>query len=165
MPAPTPLADFDPALARAVVAVLRRAGIPATTVGDDEGDPHEVTVLVPDELREAALDTMWRSMEAITAEQRREVPETVTTTAWQPETAPELDDDEGPPLLFERLRNLGFLPVLLVPLMVVTLAQVRLPAVYVVALLIGGMAAVHAWREGRRRREDEGGDGEEPFRP
>ncbi len=166
MPAPTPLADFDPALARAVVTVLRREGIPATIVGDEVSAMAEVTVLVPDELREAALATMWRSMEAITAEQRRTTP---VSTAWtQPEAAfedpHESEEDDGPPLLFERLRSLGFVPVLLIPVLVVTLAQVRLPAAYVVAIIIGGMAALVAWRDGRRDRGDEGGDGQEPFR-
>lgn len=148
VPTPTPIADFDPAVARAVTLVLRRAGIPATVVGDGgEGGEEEVTVVVPDDRRAEALATMAASMEAIAAEQLRPVPRAALAATEDDE------DEDGSPLVFERLRSLGFLPVLLVPLMVVTLAQVRLPGAYIAALIVGGMALLLAWRDGRRRRD------------
>jgi hypothetical protein len=44
--------------------------------------------------------------------------------------------------------------VLLVPLLVVTLSQTRLPAIYAVAVIVGGGLVIVAWRDGRRRRGD-----------
>ncbi len=153
-----PLAEFDPPMARAVAQVLRRAGVPATvsTEGAADGD---VFVVVPEGRREEAFAVLARSMEDVQAARRSDVPR----GAARPQPAPEGDAeaavedelDHTRPLLFERLRELGFLPVLLVPLMIVALAQVRLPGGYTAALVIGGIVALYAWRTGRRDRTEE----------
>jgi hypothetical protein len=143
------LADFDPQTARAVVVVLRRAGVPAALVGDGEA-AEEVTVAVPGDHRDAAIRALASGMDDVHAEVARQRGSAPPTTA---PSGAEDDDEEGPPLLFERLRHLGFLPVLLVPLLVITLAQVRLPAAYTIAIIVGGTAALVAWRDGRRRRD------------
>jgi hypothetical protein len=153
--APVPLADFDPPVARAVIRVLRRAGVPAdvhepATAGAGEDG---VTVLVPGERRDEAMAALAAGMDAIQEELRRQAPPEhgpgggTAASASAPE-----DAEEEPPLVFERLRRLGFLPVLLVPLLVVTLSQIRLSAVYAFVLLVGGAAAVVAWRDRRRHR-------------
>lgn len=153
MSTPVPLADFPPTVARAVAIVLRRAGIPATIIGDTGANvPEDVTIVVPDDRREEALRTMANSMEDIQAEQAKATAPPVAVPRSTGESS-DSEDEGGPPLLFERLRGLGFLPVLLVPLLVVTLARINLPTVYTVALIIGGMAALIAWRDGRRRRD------------
>lgn len=156
-----PLAEFDPPMARAVSEVLRRAGVPAE-VSPQTTDAHgDALVVVPDGRREEAFEVLARSMEDVQAQLRSDVPERRSWPALErrsgavepdcSEDGSELEDD-GRPLLFERLRQLGFLPLLLVPLMVVTLAQVRMPGAYTAALVIGGIVALYAWRNGRRDR-------------
>jgi hypothetical protein len=146
IPSPVPLADLDPPVARAVVAVLTRAGLPAAVAVHGAAAPiaDELTVVVPESRREEALATMAASMEDIRAELDHVRPSRV---------AEEDDQDEGRPLLFERLRSLGFLPVLLVPLLVVTLSQTRLAPVYAIAIIVGGGLVLVAWRDGRRKRD------------
>lgn len=151
-----PLADFDAPVARAVVVVLRRAGVPARLAGEvppGSADP-ELTVVVPEDRRDEALAAMAAAMEEIQAEVSRQAPAPTAPAGPDADDEDEDEDEEGGhrPLLFERLRRLGFLPVLLVPLLVVTLSQTRLPAAYAIALVVGGAAAVVAWRDGRRRR-------------
>jgi hypothetical protein len=151
-----PLSEFEPLLAHAVVSVLQRAGVPASlAMGDASRD--EAVVLVPAERREEAFAVLAGSMDAVHEELRARVPR---AAAPRPEVAaaPGDDDEVGRPLLFERLRSLGFLPVLLIPLLVVTLAQVRLPAAVTAAIVIAGMVLLTAWRNGRRARtgDDDG---------
>jgi hypothetical protein len=167
VPTPVQLAEFDPPVATAVVTVLRRAGLPASLAGSGTS-ADEVAVMVPAECREEALAAMASSMEAIRDELarsraggRRAVDpahggerDRPVTSAADAHDADDADDELHRPLLFERLRSLGFLPVLLVPLLVVTLSQTRLPAIYAVAVIVGGGLVIVAWRDGRRRRGD-----------
>jgi hypothetical protein len=146
------LTDLDPDVAAAVVAVLSRAGVPASVAGDGAEDG-EVTVLVPADRREEALGTMAASMEAIGEELRRRREATGRGPGPRDRTDPE-DEEEASPLVFERLRRLAFLPILLVPLLVVTLASVDLPVVIAILVIVGGMVGLHAWRDGRRLRDD-----------
>lgn len=59
------------------------------------------------------------------------------------EPAPEADD--GPPLVMERLRRFGWLAVVLVPLMVITLAQTFMSTEWAIIVFIGGLVAITAW--------------------
>jgi hypothetical protein len=156
LPASVPLTELEPDVAAAVVAVLSRAGLPAVVGGPAEraqDGPGEVVVLVPEERREEALQTMAASMEAIGEELRRRRERAAGPPRGGGVGTDQDDDEEARPLLFERLRRLSFLPILLVPLLVVTLASVRIPVAVALVILIGGMAALHAWRDGRRSRE------------
>jgi hypothetical protein len=145
-----PLADFDPPIADAVVTVLRRAGLPASVAGAT-GD--EATVVVPADRRAEAFAVLGRSMDAV----HSELAEARAVAVRRAPRTPPVDEygEEHRPLVFERLRQFGFLAVLLVPLLVVTLAQVRLPAVYMAVAVIAGVVALTAWRNGRRDRSDE----------
>jgi hypothetical protein len=157
-----PLAEFDPPIARAVVTVLRRAGLPAA-VGDTNAE--EATVVVPADRREEAFAVLSRSMDDVQAEvagsrtvtvRRRDAERRDGGRMDAGRADADVDDDEyGPPLLFERLRQFGFLAVLLVPLLVVTLAQVRLPGIYMAVAVIAGVVALTAWRNGRMDRSEE----------
>jgi hypothetical protein len=158
LPASVPLTELEPDVAAAVVAVLSRAGLPAVVGGPaahTQDRPGEVVVLVPQERREEALQTMAASMEAIGEElqRRRERAAGSPRGGGAVPVGEDADDEEARPLVFERLRRLSFLPILLVPLLVVTLASVRIPVAVALVILIGGMAALHAWRDGRRSRE------------
>jgi hypothetical protein len=144
---PVELASFDPPVARAVVAVLRRAGI-AADAADLETAEHagtEATVRVPPEHRDAALSLVAARMEAVRQHvlehERRVAPPTVV------EEADELEPRR--PLVLERFRRLGFIAVALVPALVITLANVRLPGAYVAAIVLGGIVLLTAWRTGR----------------
>jgi hypothetical protein len=146
-----PLADFDPPIAEAVVTVLRRAGLPAA-VG--EATDEEATVVVPADRREEAFAVLGRSMDAVHSE-LAEARAVAVRRAPQPPELDEYGEEYGRPLVFERLRQFGFLAVLLVPLLVVTLAQVRLPAVYMAVAVIAGVVALTAWRNGRLDRSED----------
>lgn len=123
-----------------MAATLRDAGIPAAlTSGDDE-----VTVFVPATRRDQALTVVSARMEEIVA--------AATADPDPPSQAADVPDPQRP-LLFERLRGLGFVPIALAPLLVVSLANVRLPGAYTAALIIGGMVGLVAWRNGRRDRD------------
>lgn len=138
----TELATFEPALAAAVVQVLRRRGVPASE-GSSAGG--EAAVLVPADRREDALRVLADRMEDIHTEARGPA----LSPTQVAELHPDEDDEATRPLVFERLRGLGLLPVLLIPLLVLTLANVRLPMAYSVVFVVGGMALVMAWRTGR----------------
>jgi hypothetical protein len=148
VPSSEPLADFDAPVARAVVTVLARAGIPAR-VAELAPSPDERTVIVPAERRDEALAALAASMEAIRDELRgpAQAPPAPAAGTFAD------DDEDARPLLFERLRSLGFLPLLLVPLMVIGLSQVPLPAGYTLAIFVAISVAVVAWRDGRMRRD------------
>ena len=146
--APVELATFDPPVARAVVTVLRRAGIPAEAANLDvaEHTGGEAPVLVPPDHRDAALALIASRMEDV----RHHVLEHERHAAPPPSVdGDDLDAGHGRPLVLDRLRRLGFVGVALIPLLVITLANVRLPAAYVAAIILGGIVLLTAWRNGR----------------
>jgi hypothetical protein len=133
------VAMFPPALAAAVVRLLRREGVRAAT-GAVEGD--DIAVLVPATERERAFAVLAAGMDELVA-------------AVEAAAAATGDDEEedAPPLVFERLRRLGFLPLLLAPLLAVTLAAVGLPGAYALIVFVAGVVAIQAWRD-RARSND-----------
>lgn len=139
------LATFDPPVARAVVAVLRRAGVPADAADADEAERSggEAAVRVPPDRRDAALAIVAARMEdvreRVLEHERRVAPPAPPIDSAEPER----------PLVLERVRSLGFIAVALVPALVVTLANVQLPGVYVAAIVVGGIILLTAWRTGR----------------
>ena len=64
---------------------------------------------------------------------------------------PGLDSDEdGPPLVMERLRKFGWVAVVLAHLLVITLAQISIGVEWAIIIFVGGLVAITAWRQ----RED-----------
>ncbi len=140
----TALTAFDRRTAQAVVTVLGRAGIDAWLAGVDA---EEAEVHVPEGRRDEALRALGARMEEVrqaaaevdAAEARRR-----GDRGRAPRAAPRDPDDvhDGPPLVMERLRGMGWLlAVLLVPLLAVTLAptlrgDVAIRAVVVVAVVV-----------------------------
>lgn len=59
-------------------------------------------------------------------------------------------DDDGPPLVMERLRKFGWVAVVLAPLLVITLAQISIGVEWAIIVFVGGLVAITAWRQ----RED-----------
>lgn len=60
------------------------------------------------------------------------------------------DEDETTerrPLVTERLRRLGWLALVLVPLLVIALAQVPVPVSWALVILIGGLVLLVALRD------------------
>lgn len=150
-PMPTPEADFaelatfDPPLARAVVTVLRGAGLPASLGAGAAG---QAAVLVPPERRGEAFAIMAARMDDIHAETAGAG--AVPRPAPPPEPVAWADDGaDHRPLVLERFRRFGWVAVALVPLLVITLANVRLPAGMVLALVVGSVVLLSAWRSGR----------------
>ncbi|HWB72363.1 MAG TPA: hypothetical protein VG452_09090 [Egibacteraceae bacterium] len=124
---------FAPALAQAVEAVLRREGLPART----QAAAGDWAVLVPDGRRDEAFALLARHMDEVQALAR-----------GQPAPpAADPDDADGPPIVMERLRRMGFLALLLAPLLVVTLASAGMPLRYALALFLLGVVVVAAWRD------------------
>lgn len=62
------------------------------------------------------------------------------------------DDEHGPPLVMERLRRFGWLAVVLVPLLVITLAQTFMSTEWALIVFVGGLVAITAWMQ--RQSED-----------
>lgn len=59
-------------------------------------------------------------------------------------------DDAEPeerPLVLERLRHFGWLAVVLVPLLVITLAQTFMSMEWALIVFIGGLVAITAWMQ------------------
>lgn len=52
---------------------------------------------------------------------------------------------DGPPLVMERLRRFGWLAVVLVPLLVITLAQTFMSTEWAIIVFVGGLVAITAW--------------------
>ena len=79
---------------------------------------------------------------------RRAVPR---TPAWQAGGMdigdPSEDEEEGPPLVMERLRRFGWLAVVLVPLLVITLAQTFMSTEWALIVFVGGLVAITAWMQ------------------
>ena len=145
------LATFDPRLASAVVAVLRRVGIPAVV---EPLDHDEVEVRVPAARREEALAVLAGRMEEV----QRLAGETSADGHGHPrgdQPAAEGDEDPeaGPAIVMERLRRMGLgIAVVLTPLLIITLAGGQLPMGYALALFVLGLVAVVYWRH----RADDG---------
>lgn len=148
---PTPVADFPPDLADAVVATLRAHGMSAEVVERGEG----VEVVVPATRRDEALSLMAAQMD--------EIRDRLTEGAQDPLPAapePQASDDDADaggspqPLATERLRRLWLVPVVLVPLLALLglLGSGSVPANFAVLVLIGGMVVVVALRQRRRER-------------
>lgn len=165
------LATFEPPLAEAVAAVLRREGVPATCQPADHG---EVEVVVPASRRAEALSLLADGMEAIRELAHGSDGEDgtagpgpggrATSTGWHETSEPE---EEGRPIVMERLRRAGFgLAALLVPLLAVTAAGRGLPVGYTLVVFVGGLVALTWWRNRRRARLREtgsaGGTAHEP---
>lgn len=160
--ASAPLATFDPPVARAVVTVLRRQGVPART-GDQPSSVDEAEVLVPGDRREEALTLLAARMEEVSAlaapgqgaDQEDTAPPVtspVTTSGWHPDAG--ADEGEGRPIVMERLRAMGLgIAALLVPLLVIVYAAPSLPVRWALVVFVGGLVAVYAWR--RRSESDE----------
>ncbi len=149
------LTAFDERTARAVVGVLRRAGIDAQLVEGGIGRGDDVDVMVPEGDREDAMRILGQRMEEVTESvleadrlrEQRAAPPATTGPLHDPD-----DVHEGPPLMMERFASLRYLAVLvMVPLLVVTLAptirgDVRV-GVAIVLLVVVAVALVV-----RRRR-------------
>lgn len=138
----TQLATFEPPLAEAVVILLTREGI-ATTV--EPVDLDEVEVRVPADRRVEAMALLASHMEQI----HELVAQSGSVTATPLPLADHSveTDENGPPIVLERLRRMSLgLVVLLAPLLVISLAGVRLPIGYALALFVLGLVAVVYWR-------------------
>lgn len=139
------LASFDPPLAEAVAGVLLAAGVPVTLADAPGG---ERSVLVPRARREEALAALAARMDEVQA---------LAGSGHAADNGPGADavyhtedlDDEDRTLVLDRFRSFGWVAVALVPLLVISLSGVRLPAGVVVALVIGSVVVVSAWRTGR----------------
>lgn len=145
-----PLTTFDERTARAVVAVLHRAGVPAAA---RPAGGEEVEVTVPEGDREAAMRILGTRMEEV----RDAVGAADRSARTHPRSRPpEPDPDDvhaGPPLVMERLRNLSWLAaVFLVPLLAVTIAgPVRGDLRILFAVVLMTAVALLLWW---RRRHD-----------
>ncbi|HVL99076.1 MAG TPA: hypothetical protein VM324_07275 [Egibacteraceae bacterium] len=140
----TQLATFDPSLAEAVATVLRRQGVPAVTgPAPGPGPDDDVEVRVPPERRDEALGLLAGHMEEI-----RAIVHAGNSVTATPLPLVEGDAEQvGTPLVMSRVRSMGLgVAVLLVPLLVVTLAQTGLPVGYAIAVFFVGLVAVVYWR-------------------
>ncbi len=139
-----PLVAFDPSTARAVVEVLRRAGITAMSEPLGDGDDE---VRVPEAKRGLALTVLSDNMERIAAAVAQE-----RRKADEPAAVPDPDDPSaGPPLVMERFRRMGFVPILLlVPLLALTLGTPGLPRWLGMAILVALVVALVVGRMTRR---------------
>lgn len=57
------------------------------------------------------------------------------------------DDEQGRPLVMERLRRFSWMAVVLVPLLVITLAQTFMSIEWALIIFVGGLVAITAWRQ------------------
>lgn len=136
------LATFDPPVAEAVVAVLRRERVPATV---EPLDHAEAEVRVPAARRDEALALLATHMEAIRELVEDATDGDTTTTTSLPLAEP--DDETGRPIVMERFRRMGLgIAVVLAPLLVITLAAPDLPIGYALLLFLAGLVAVVYWR-------------------
>jgi hypothetical protein len=138
--ATTHLETYSAPLALAVVEILREGGIPAWAQDPSGHRSGELAVRVPEGLRAEALAMVANRMEEIHG-----------AAGAAPPTGE--DDEASRPIILERFRRLGFLALLLAPLLVVTLASPRLPRPLALVVLVGGMVAILAWRN---RQTDRG---------
>lgn len=155
------LAAFDPPLAEAVAAVLTGAGVPAAL---DEAPGGERSVLVPAARRSEALAALASRMDEVQAlaAGRPRGPAGAVGDGGEHAGAGDAGGEHAgagdaggqPPLVLERFRSFGWVAVALVPLLVIALARVRLPAGAMIALVVGSVVLLSAWRSGRLGREE-----------
>lgn len=143
-----PLATFDPALAAAVVTVLRRRGIAASEQAEP---PDEVLVRVPTGRRDEAFAVVAAEMELIRdlASGDEPAPAPAPSSSSSLAEAQSAADEEGERVLvFEVLRRYGVvLVVVLAPLLIVTLSRPSMPLAFALAVVVGGAAAIVWWRD------------------
>jgi hypothetical protein len=150
-----PLDTYERPLADAVVTVLGRHGIPAWTKDSGEAlpglDRGQAAVFVPAASRDMALATMAGAMEEI----RDEVDQTPHLVRPRGLGSPrsDIEDEPGPPIVMERIRRMGFVGLLLAPLLVITLAAPGMPMALAIAIYVAGLVALTAFRQ--REREDD----------
>lgn len=129
-----------------MAATLRDHGLPADVV--ERGD--EADVVVSADRRDDAVALMASHMDEI--RDRVDAPEplepTLTVTPDDDVAASE-DEEASRPLVFERLRRLWLVPVMLVPPLIL-LGFASVPANFAVIAMIGAMVGVVALRQGRR---------------
>ena len=150
---PAVLATFEPSLARAVSDILTEHGIPCEQ--QRRGDEHDV--LVPAGRREEAFAVLSHQMEQVQRRTHTSVLDHHATATDDPTASEGQEHDERPMLVTERFRRMGFVAIALVPLLVVTLSNVRIPGGMTIALIIGATVALAAMRNGRRRSDDADG--------
>lgn len=131
--------EVDAPLADAIVATLRRRGCPAWTVEGDDGH----VVFVPQGRRDEALRLVAAAMDDLAASHHDRRPSAIAGAD---------DEEPGRRLLLPRLRGAG-IAILLVPMLVVALSAVTLPARYAAVLVVAGVAGIVALR--MRTRGDE----------
>lgn len=150
------LDTFEPAVARAVVAVLHRHGMEAWTRSEASPLPGlpatELAVLVPKERRDEAVNLLVASMEEVAEEAKSEPDLLRSRRGLGGGRHPMEDEEDGPPIVMERLRRLGFLAFLLAPLLMITLAAQGMPRGFAIVLFLGGLVAVAAWRNRHERQ-------------
>ena len=139
-----PLTSFDDRTARAVVAVLQRAGIAADARSDGHG---ESEVVVPEGTRDEAMRILGSRMEEVREAAASADADHRRATPSQPAADPD-DVHAGPPLVMERLRSMAWLAVVfLVPLLAVTIAgPLRGELRIVIALALMVVVGVLVWR-------------------
>lgn len=129
---PAAVVEVDAPLADAIVALLRRRGCPAWTGERDDGS----VVLVPQGRRDEALRLIAAAMDDLAASHDDRRPPAIGGAG---------DEEPGRRMLLPRLRGAG-IAILLVPVLVVALSAVNIPAQYAAVLVVAGMAAIVALR-------------------
>ena len=139
------LDTFAPAVAVGVVAVLRDEGIAVTTAPTGDGESR-ILVLAAD--RDRALQVLAQRMDEVA---HLAAGARMTHSGDTDELD---DDDRGPPMVLERFRSYGILVVLLiVPVLLMGSLFPRIPALGVIAVLVGIVLVVATLQ--RRRPDDE----------
>lgn len=129
-----------------MAATLRDHGLAADVV--ERGD--EADVVVSADRRDDAVALMASHMDEIRDRVDAPEPPEPTLTVSPGDDVPASEDEEASrPLVFERLRRLWLVPVMLVPPLIL-LGFASVPANFAVIAMIGAMAAVVALRQRRR---------------
>jgi hypothetical protein len=149
------LDTFPRPLAHAVVSVLRRHGVQAWAKDAGESlpglDDGQAAVFVPVGARDMAVATMAATMEEI-REEAEQTPRLVRPRGLGSARS-EIEDEPGPPIVMERIRRMGFIGLLLAPLLVITLAAPGMPMALAIAIYVAGLVALTAFRQ--RAADDE----------
>jgi hypothetical protein len=131
------------------VTVLRANGVQAWI--DEEGVTagDSVSVHIPPDAHDAAVETLARHMEEIhaLAGQGRRRAQAGQATQSGPANLDEDDLGSGPPLVMERFRQAGFvIALVLAPLLVVTLARTPMSRGLALGIVILGAVLLAALR-------------------